>query len=209
MSVTDLTTAVLDAVRLYGPLALALFTFLETSMLFPFLPSEVVVPAAAALLVTDLTSFLVFVAAAGLGGTVGAFVPYYACYRTRLGETGWLRDRIRVSAGRIEQGRMWFRRWGESSVLWGRFLPVLRSVISVPAGLARMEPVRFGVFTGVGTVGFYAATAALVYHGRRASLFTAVVELAVDRPVLTAVGLLALLGVGFVGGRWVRRHEWG
>lgn len=192
----DLTTVALGLLRLYGPLALCLFTFLETSMLFPFLPSEVVVPAAAALLVADLPSLVVFVAAAGIGGTVGAFVPYYACYGTRFGELDWLDDYVRVSDDQVARGRAWFRRWGQSSVCWGRFLPFLRSVISIPAGLADMQPVRFGVFTAVGTCGFYAVTGGLVYYGREASLVTAVVTLTVERPVLTAVVLLALLGAG-------------
>jgi membrane protein DedA with SNARE-associated domain len=204
--VTDPTTVALEVVRLYGPLALCLFTFLETSMLFPLLPSEVVVPAAAALLVTDLPSLLVFVAAASVGGTVGAFVPFVVCYRSRVGETDWLGDRLGVPAARIERGRDWFRRWGESSVCWGRFLPVIRSVISVPAGLARMAPLRFGLFTAVGSAGFYAASGGLVYYGRQRSLFAAIVGVAADRPGLTAIGILVALGVGFLARSWSRRH---
>ncbi|WP_204959919.1 DedA family protein [Salinigranum salinum] len=194
----DPTATTLEFVRLYGPVALCVFTFLETSMLFPFAPSEVVVPAAAAVLVTDPASFVVFVTAAGVGGVAGAFVPYSVCYGTRLSEAEWLGSRIRVSGERIDRGGAWFRRWGESSVLWGRFLPVLRSVISVPAGVARMDPYRFGLFTGLGTAGFYAATGALVYYGRQRSLFAAVVAVAVDRPILTGVALLAVLGGGLL-----------
>ncbi|WP_135305882.1 DedA family protein [Haloarcula amylovorans] len=197
----DATAVALDLLRLYGPLALCLFTFLETSMLFPFLPSEVVVPAAAALLITDPVSLLVFVLAATVGGTVGAFVPFYVCYRTRPGEHGWLRRRIRVSDEQIERGQTWFQRWGQSSVLWGRFLPVLRSVISIPAGFAEMNPAQFGVFTAVGTTGFYAATGALVYYGREESFFEAAFAIAVEKPGLTALVVLVLVGIGLGFGR--------
>ncbi|MBX0296464.1 DedA family protein [Haloarcula nitratireducens] len=197
----DATAAALDLLRLYGPLALCLFTFLETSMLFPFLPSEVVVPAAAALLVTGPTSLLVFVLAATVGGTVGAFLPFYVCYSPRIGARDWLRGPISVSDERIARGKTWFRRWGESSVLWGRFLPVLRSVISIPAGFAEMNPVRFGVFTAIGTTGFYAATGVLVYYGRRESVFEAAFAAAVDRPGLTALVALVLLGFVVAFGR--------
>lgn len=202
----DLTAVVLDYLRLYGPLVLCLFTFLETSMLFPFLPSEVVVPAAAAVLVTDLPSFLAFVAAATVGGTVGAFVPFYVFGDTRA---GWLRQHIAVSDARLQRGQRWFRRWGPSTVLWGRFLPVLRSVVSIPAGLARMDPLAFGLFTAVGTVGFYAATAAVVYYGRQQALFEAATAVAADRPVLAALALLALAAIALLVdravGRWSRR----
>lgn len=202
----ELTTVAIRFLRVYGPFALFLFTFLETSMLFPLLPSEVVVPAAAVLLISDPASFLVFLLAAGAGGTVGAFVPFYVFRGTRIGGADWIRDRIDVSDEQVGRGREWFRKWGESSVLWGRFLPALRSIVSIPAGLAEMEPTRFGAFTAVGTVGFSAATGALVYYGRQQPLVAAALDAAADRPVLAAVGALALLGIGGVLERW-RRGE--
>lgn len=182
-------------VRLYGPLALLVFAFLETSMLFPFLPSEVVVPAAAALLVVDAVSFVAFVAAATVGGTVGAYVPFYAFRGPGSRGLSRARDRIAVSDAAAERGQRWFLRWGRSSVLWGRFLPGLRSVVSIPAGLAGMSAGRFGAYTCVGSVGFYAAVGAVVYYGRRRSLFAAARAAAVERPVLAATALFAVLAV--------------
>lgn len=198
----DLTEATLQFIRLYGPLVLIIFTFLELSMLFPFLPSEVVVPGAAAVLITDVTSFLVFVVAAGIGGTVGAFVPFYVFRATRAGGVGWIKGRLTLSDKNTKQGQEWFQKWGQSLVLWGRFLPVLRSVVSIPAGLARMKPMRFGVLTAIGTVGFYAATGAIVYFGRQRTLFRAAADFAINRPALTTVGALSLLAIGLVLGRY-------
>lgn len=203
----DLTEATLRFLRLYGPLALLVFTFLETSMLFPFLPSEVVVPAAAAVIITDGTSFLVFLVAAGVGGMVGAFVPFYLFHDTRAGGADWIKNRITVSDERIEQGQEWFRKWGQSSVLWGRFLPGVRSVISIPAGLAGMRPIRFGGLTVIGTVGFYAAAGAIVYYGRRQSLFAAAFDFVTTRPVLITVGGLSLLALVFLARNWFRRRN--
>ena len=201
------TEIALRVVRLYGPLALCLFTFLETSMLFPFLPSEVVVPAAAAVIITDPASFLAFVAAAGVGGTVGAYLPFYVFFDTRVGQNDWLGDRIHVSNERLERGEAWFQRWGQSSVLWGRFLPGLRSVISIPAGLVDMDPTRFGAFTAVGTVGFYAAAGGVVYYGRQQSLFAAFFGAVSARPGLAAVAALALLALGGLAWRWYDRFD--
>lgn len=201
----DLTGVSLDLIRLYGPLALCLFAFLESSLLFPFLPSEVVVPAAAALLVVDTTSLAVFVVAASLGGTVGAFVPYLVFSSPRLGARRRIDASLHVSPDRVAQGRRWFRRWGQSSVCWGRFLPVLRSVVSIPAGLAGMHPFRFGIYTGAGTTGFFAATGTLVYYGRQRSLFTAAVAVAAANPLQTAAVLFAVL----VAGLWWLRSRHG
>ncbi|WP_222916667.1 DedA family protein [Natrinema sp. SYSU A 869] len=194
----DFGTAALQFIQLYGPLALLLFTFLETSMLFPFFPSEVVVPAAAALLIVDPISFVVFIAAATIGGTVGSYVPFYAFRGPGSRGLGRLRERINVSEGATERGRQWFRRWGTSSVCWGRFLPGLRSVVSIPAGLARMSPARFGVYTAAGTVLFYAAVGAVVYYGRQQSLFAAAGAAATDRPALTAAVVIVGLAVGLL-----------
>lgn len=203
----DPTTVALRFVRLYGPIALLVFTFLETSMLFPFLPSEVVVPAAAAVLVHDAASFFVFVTAAGVGGTVGAFVPFYAFRRSRSRGLSRIRDRIAVSDAAVERGRNWFLRWGSSSVLWGRFLPGVRSAVSIPAGLVGMSTVRFGVYTAIGTVGFYAAIGAVVYYGRQQSLFEVVRGAAADRPGLAAAILLCILVVGLLVKVWYGRRS--
>lgn len=199
----DVAELALHFVLLYGPLALFCFTFLETSMLFPFFPSEVVVPAAAALLISDFTSFLVFVLAATVGGTVGAFVPFYVCRDTRIGEFNWLENHITISDEQLNRGEKWFRRWGQSSVLWGRFLPVLRSVISIPAGFANMNSIRFGIYTAIGTVGFYAATGGLIYYGHHQALFAAMVTFATTRPAITTVVICTLLGLGVLVRRWV------
>lgn len=190
----DLTTTAIELIQLYGPLAVAVFTFLESSMLFPFLPSEVVVPAAAAVLVTDAVSFVVFVAAAGIGGTAGAFVLFYGFYGSGTRLVDWLQEYVPLSDEEIARSRRWFLEWGVSSVFWGRFLPGLRSVISIPAGLFGMNPVWFGVFTVLGTVGFYATVAAVVYFLQQRSIPTAIWNFVVARPVIS----LAVLVVGLV-----------
>ncbi|WP_226039439.1 DedA family protein [Natrinema sp. DC36] len=205
----DLGTAALRFIQLYGPLALLIFTFLETSMLFPFFPSEVVVPAAAALLVVGPVSFVVFVGAATIGGTLGAFVLFYAFRGPGSRGLGRFRERIDVSEDATERGRRWFRSWGTSSVFWGRFLPALRSVVTIPAALADMSPTRFGVYTAAGTVLFYAAVGAVVYYGRQQSLFEAAGSLAADRPVLTAVVVVVALVLGLLVVREYRRRERG
>lgn len=191
----DLTSTALGLIALYGPLAVATFTFLESSMLFPFLPSEVVVPAAAALLVTDAGSFVTFVGAAGGGGTVGALLLFYAFYGPDGRRADGIREWLRLSEDQLERSRRWFLRWGASSVLWGRFLPGLRSLVSIPAGIFGMHPVWFTVYTAVGTTGFYAAVAAAVYGFRQRSLFAALRGFAVGRPVLSSLAAAGALAV--------------
>ena len=160
-----LAQAALDLVARYGYLALALFMFLETSMLFPFVPSELVLPSGAALLIDGPVTMALFVASITLGATVGSLFNYYVfdVYGERaIDEYGRY---LRISDSEVERGQRWFRRWGTSSVLWGRLLPFVRSVISIPAGLAEMDVRRFTVYTAIGSLLFAVGVGSATYLG--------------------------------------------
>ncbi len=162
----ELEQTVTTLITQYGFLVLLVFLFLETSMLFPFIPSELVVPLAAVLLVTSPMAFLVFVLTAAAGGTIGSLFLYYVFDMAHQPVIDRYGSYVHVSETDIERAGHWFRRWGESSVFWGRLLPVLRSVISIPAGLSGMNMGKFAVYSGAGSGLFAAAVAALVVTGR-------------------------------------------
>ena len=189
-------------VRRYGYLALFAFAFLETSMLFPFLPSEVVVPAAAAVLVSGTVGVATFAAVAAAGTVAGSLVAYAA------GRRGYdvLDSRVVfVSEDDLTRGRNWFRRWGEGSVLWGRFLPFLRSVISLPAGFAEMGRAKFAAYSGVGGFAFNAAVAGVVVYGKRRSVYAAVADWAGSAVGSTSTAVLvgvAVLSLAVAGAGW-------
>jgi membrane protein DedA with SNARE-associated domain len=73
---------------------------------------------------------------------------------------------VSVSTDDVERASGWFRRWGESSVFWGRLLPVLRSIISIPAGIAGMGVGKFTVYSAGGSGLFATGVAGLVLTGR-------------------------------------------
>jgi membrane protein DedA with SNARE-associated domain len=151
----------------YGYLAVAVFTFLEASLLFPLLPSEVVVPCAAALLIRGPATFGLFVVSVTVGTTVGSLFAFHVFGergRSALASHGgWLG----IPDERLERGRQWFRRRGESPVLWGRFLPVLRSVVSIPPGLSGTGRWKSALYSPVGAAGFGATVAVLVETGTK------------------------------------------
>src|SRR3984957_3535922 len=70
--------------------------------------------------------------------------------------------RLRVRDEELERANRWFDRYGPRAVLIGRLLPVIRTFISLPAGIAGMDPVRFGIYTTLGCIPW---TAALAYAG--------------------------------------------
>jgi membrane protein DedA with SNARE-associated domain len=64
----------------------------------------------------------------------------------------------------VDRAHDWFERHGEAAVFFGRLLPVIRTFISLPAGIARMNPVRFSVYTVLGCLPFVSAIAWLGYR---------------------------------------------
>lgn len=164
-----LVRAVLDFVSRYGYLAVFLYMVLETSFLLHFVPSEVVVPFAAAALVHDPASFVLFVAVTTAGATLGSLLAYegFGRYGERLVERyGRV---VHVSERDLERGQRVFVTYGESSVFWGRLLPFLRALISIPAGFAGMDLRRFVVYSAAGAGLFNTGLTYLVYTGSDAT----------------------------------------
>lgn len=198
------------AFQQYGYAALFAFMFLETSLLFPFIPSEVAVPVAAALLVGSTVALLPFVLVAAAGATAGSLVAYRLFGEAGAAAVERYGRYVHVSESDVHRAQRWFDRWGTHSVFWGRLLPGLRSLISVPAGFARMDVTRFALYTAAGSGIFAAAVGGLVYYGRTRSVYAAVGAAAgryldaVGWPAV-ALAVVALVGVG--GWLWIRRTE--
>jgi len=98
----------------------------------------------------NLTLFGI-VAAGVLGNLTGSLLAYAAGYYGRIE----LLDRnrlIHVNRRHLESADRWFERHGSSTVFFTRMLPVIRTFISLPAGVARMPLGRFAVFTVAGSI---------------------------------------------------------
>ncbi|WP_223301666.1 DedA family protein [Haladaptatus sp. R4] len=159
------THAVLSFVSDYGYLAVFVYMALETGFILHFAPSELVVPFAATQLVHDPFSFGLFVLDATLGATVGSVLAYYVIGKNSeyvLGRWGYL---VHVSDDDIQRGQRWFGHWGESSVFWGRMLPLMRAAISIPAGIAEMDLRKFVTYSASGAFVFNLLLTFLVYSG--------------------------------------------
>lgn len=193
----------------YGYLAVCCFTFLESSLLFPLLPSEVVLPLAAVLLVSDPLSLALFAVATTAGVAVGSVVAYYLFGRGGEEVVERYGPLIRVSDREIRWSKRAFRRYGEWSVFWGRMLPVLRSVASVPAGFAGMEIKRFTAYSAGGALLFNLAVGALALGGDTGSVYA--VTFAVARTTVTehplVVAAATVVAVAAAAVAW-RRVDW-
>ena len=186
-----------DLLVQYGYLAVCCFTFLESSLLFPLLPSEVVLPLAAVLLVSDPVSLAAFVAAATAGVAVGSVVAYYLFGRGGEEVVERYGPLVRVSDREIRWSKVTFRRYGEWAVFWGRLLPFLRSLVSIPAGFAGMEIKRFTAYSAGGGLVFNLAVGALALSGDERSVYAVAFDLArttvAERPLVVAVAALLVV----------------
>ncbi|WP_217987096.1 DedA family protein [Dietzia natronolimnaea] len=141
---------VLNLMETLGELGVGLAVLLETFV--PPIPSEAVLPGAGFLAYEGRMSFTLAWAAATAGALIGAWIWY--AVGSALG-----RDRTRHLVGRIplldhedfDQSEAFFQRWGGVAVLLGRCVPLVRSFVSIPAGISRMPVLHFTAYTFIGS----------------------------------------------------------
>ncbi|MGC4876768.1 DedA family protein [Micromonospora sp. DT43] len=147
---TGLTGWVAAVIEAMGPVGVALLVALES--IVPPIPSEIVLALAGFLAHEGKFNVVVVVLAATAGSLVGALVLYWL--GAALGEDRlkrWL-DRIPlVDRDDLERADRWFERHGRWAVLIGRVVPVVRSLVSVPAGANRMPLGEFVLLTTIGS----------------------------------------------------------
>ena len=90
----------------------------------------------------------------GLGASIGSTVIYLIALK--LGRTALLRylNKVKVSEKKLERVERWFEKYGDKAVLFGRMIPVFREMISVPAGLLKMNVKKFLAYTILGSCGW-------------------------------------------------------
>lgn len=89
--------------------------------------------------------------AGGTGATIGSTVIYLVCIK--LGRVALLRylRYAKISDERLAKIEKWFEKHGDKAVFFGRLVPVLREMISIPAGLLGMKPLKFVTYTFAGS----------------------------------------------------------
>lgn len=148
-----------------------IFMVIESSFI-PF-PSEVVVPPAAYLACTnagagsDMNIYMVVIMAT-LGALVGAFINYYLAlwlgrpvvYKFADSKFG---HACLIDRAKVEHAEQYFAEHGAISTFIGRLIPAIRQLISIPAGLSRMNVGKFAIFTTLGALVWNAILATLGY----------------------------------------------
>lgn len=127
------------------------------------IPSEVTMLVAGALAASGKLELGAVIAVGTIGNVVGSYIAWLVGRtggRAVLGRFGRL---IMLRDADVDRAEVWFERHGEAAVFFGRLVPVVRTFISLPAGVAEMPPVRFGLYTLLGSLPWTAALAAAGY----------------------------------------------
>jgi membrane protein DedA with SNARE-associated domain len=198
-----LTAALSNFIAGYGLLAVFVLMVGESCGL-PF-PSEVIMPTAGLLAAGGHMNLVAAIIVGAAANLVGSLIAYGLA--ARFGEPLLLGPGRYVGIRRhhLELADGWFRRWGLLAVLIGRVLPVVRTYISFPAGLARIELVRFSILTFVGALPWCAALALVGYAlGKNYDRISGPIEKAA---IGVAVLVVAVVLVWYWRGREPRRTE--
>ena len=152
MNTADLFLWILDNLSYW---VVALFMAIESSFI-PF-PAEVVVPPAAwkAMDPNSGMSFLLVIVFATVGADLGALINYYLAkwvgrpiiYRFADSRLGHM---CLIDRKKVEVAEEYFRKHGAASTIFGRLVPAVRQLISIPAGLAGMHVGKFLLYTTIG-----------------------------------------------------------
>lgn len=194
-----LAAAIVAVISVSGLLGIALLMAIESACI-P-LPSEIIMPFAGYLVSTGRLSLFLVATAGALGCNLGSTVAYYVGYRGgRPLIERWGRY-ILMSHEDLERAERFFARFGSLAVFVARLLPVVRTFIALPAGIARMPQLKFQIYTFLGSWPWCFVLAWIGY-----SLGQAWESDPLLRSVMHRLDLVMVLAILLAAAWYLRRH---
>ena len=151
---SSLATWVQDVIEQLGYVGVALLVVLEN--VFPPIPSEIVLPFAGFVAQQGNYSVVLMILVATVGSVIGALIMYWIAaiigderlhaFTRKFGK--W----VQIREADLTRAEEWFDRHAMSAVLVGRCVPLIRSVVSIPAGFRRMKLIPYIAYTFLGSL---------------------------------------------------------
>lgn len=146
---------IVDLINRFGYLGIFFLITLEN--IFPPIPSEVILTFSGFMTTESNLTIFGSVFFSSLGSVLGAIILYFIgniLHKDRLKKivSGKLGKILYLNEKDIEKANNWFERKGNKTVFFCRFIPVVRSLISLPAGMAKMNLVKFIIYTLIGSL---------------------------------------------------------
>lgn len=147
----NLETLITQVMEQLGEPGVGLLILLEN--LFPPIPSEIILPLAGFTASQGEFSLLSVIAWATLGSVLGAIILYYVGALLGRSRTRYIFEKLPlVKTEDIDKTESWFIKHESKTVFFGRMIPIFRSLISIPAGIERMNMVQFIIYTTAGSL---------------------------------------------------------
>lgn len=145
---------IIEMMQQYGYLGVAALIAIEN--IFPPIPSEVILTFGGFMTTYTTLNIWLVIAAATIGSLIGAIVLYGVGYllpphRLKALLSGSLGRFLRLYPEDVDKAIEWFHETGTKTVFFCRFIPMIRSLISIPAGFARMDMIPFLLLTTLGS----------------------------------------------------------
>lgn len=196
--------AITGLIAEYGYPAVFVAAFLE--VIFPPIPSEVVFPLVGFTAQSrglGLENALGMAATGALGSTAGAVMIYFVSMKVGRAAIVRFGRRVRVSEHEIENAERWFEKYGPIAVFAARMVPVIREIISIPAGIGRMNLAKFIGYTFAGSLLWCVILTLIGYYlGEAWSGFSDQAS-----PVFTIISIVIVAGIVAGIGTWYTKRR--
>lgn len=143
-------TSLLEYINSFG--YKAIFILIAIENIFPPIPCEIILTFGGFMTtITNLTPLGVIVVAS-LGSYLGAVILYSLGYMITIDKLTIILSKLHFNEPELNRAINWFERYGKTSVLIGRLIPIIRSLISLPAGIMKMNFFSFSLYSLIGTI---------------------------------------------------------
>lgn len=163
MNLTEWIISIMEHLGYWG---IALLMFLDN--VFPPIPSELIMPSAGYTASQGQLLLLGVIIAGSIGSLVAAAVLYWVGYCCKHQSIFQWVDRygkyLGIKSADVKTALTWFEKYGHRIVFFGRMIPAVRSLISIPAGMSRMPFWKFMFYSGLGTVIWTTFLASVGYY---------------------------------------------
>ncbi|MEB6480156.1 DedA family protein [Acinetobacter vivianii] len=185
---------VLSIMEKLGYLGIAFLMFLDN--VFPPIPSEIIMPSAGYTASKGELTLIGVIMAGSAGSILAAMLLYWVGRKVPQQRLFKLTERygkyLRIQVSDLEKALDWFNKHGHRIVFFGRMIPAVRSLISIPAGMSKMPFAKFMFYSIAGTLIW---TSFLAYLGFHFSQNQALMSLIMQRisTIILAIVILYLL----------------
>ena len=199
--ITELSRFIVAAISTFGYSGIV-FTMAIESACIP-LPSEIIMPFSGYLVTTGQFSVIGVTLAGAIGNVIGSIVAYCAGIWGGRPFVERYGPYFLMSQKDLDLADRWFQKYGEAAVFFSRMLPVIRTFISLPAGVARMNFARFVVLTFIGSIPWcYGLAYVGVKMGER---WEQLREYFHEFDVVIGIGIALAIGY-FIWSHWPKRQ---